>query len=54
MIQWGPPLGQPLSDWFDCSRKRGQPTCPPLAPQRTAPVAAAEVQPQPAVGIGAK
>lgn len=46
MIQWGPPLGLPLSDWFDCSDKRGQPTCPPLQPHRTDPVAAAEVQPQ--------
>lgn len=32
MVQWGPPLGLPLNDWFDCTEKRGQPTCPPLPP----------------------
>lgn len=36
MIQWGPPLGQPVSEWFDCTGKRGLPSCPPLPPNEQA------------------
>jgi hypothetical protein len=32
LVQWGPPLGLPVNDWFACTDKRGLPTCPPLPP----------------------
>ena len=28
LIQWGPPLGPPLDEWYNCAGRRGQPFCP--------------------------
>ena len=37
-IEWGPPLGPPLDEWYKCAGRRGQPFCPGIPSTQVQPV----------------
>ncbi len=37
-IEWGPPLGPPLDEWYKCAGRRGQPFCPGIPSKQLQPV----------------
>ena len=41
-IEWGPPLGPPLDEWYKCAGRRGQPFCPGIPNAQVEPVRVAD------------
>ncbi len=39
LVEWGPPLGPPLDEWYKCAGCRGQPFCPGIPSRATLPEA---------------